>query len=705
MKERTARRFARGWWLLTMVLLVFAVVLASLSHGEVKTDWFGVVTILIGMTAFATVGALIASRLPRNPIGWLFSLIAFGFILWGFRGSYVVYALIASPGSLPWVTFVAWLGSWIPLLAITSIPFVFLLFPDGRPPSRRWRPVAWIALGGTGLVILGNILVPGKLGGFEDEARVHIANPTGIQALHGVANGLLTVGPLAVIVAGVASLLALVLRFRRARGEERLQLRWLAYVAAATAAVLLIGIAAGLAGVDLGNVLFPAFFMLVLIGTPVASGIAILKYRLLDLDIVIKKTVVFGAVIALITAVYLGVVVLVGPGVGGGRGDVASLVATFIVVLAFQPVSRWARRLADRLVYGGRATPYEVLSGLSDRLGASYSTEDVLPRLVQIVAAGTGATQAGVWLRVGPDLRCAANWPAGPDGAAGDVRLAGDDLPPFPGMDHAFAVRHQGELLGALTVAVPASDPLTPSQEKLLNDLAAQAGLVLRNVRLVEDLRASRQRIVAAQDERAKALERNLHDGAQQQLVALAVKARLMESVIRKDPEKAIALARKVGEEAGDALENLRDLAHGIYPPLLADKGLAAALEAQARKSAFPIAVMADGVGRFPQEIESAVYFSCLEALQNVAKYAEATGAVVRVASTGGELTFEVADDGVGFDASSIRFGTGLQGMADRLDALGGAIEIRSAPGEGTTVSGRVPSASSLRPSVDLGGS
>jgi signal transduction histidine kinase len=408
---------------------------------------------------------------------------------------------------------------------------------------------------------------------------------------------------------------------------------------------------------------------------------------------VIKKTVVFGAVVVLITAVYLAVVVLVGPRVGGERSDVASLAATIIVVLAFQPVSRWARRLADRLVYGGRATPYEVLSGLSDRLGASYSTEDVLPRLVQIVAAGTGATQAGVWLRVGQDLRCAASWPAGPDGAAGNVRLAGDDLPLFPGMGHAFAVRHQGELLGALTVAVSPSDPLTPSQEKLLHDLAAQAGLVLRNVRLVEDLRASRQRIVAAQDERAKTLERNIHDGAQQQLVALAVKARLMESMVPKDPEKAMAMAREVGDEAGDALENLRDLARGIYPPLLADRGLAAALEAQARKSTVPVDVIAEGLGRFPQEIEAAVYFSCLEALQNVAKYAGGAGAVVHLAAAGGELTFEVADDGVGFDASSTGYGTGLQGMADRIEALGGTLEVRSVAGEGTEITGRVPSA------------
>lgn len=698
MNERTTVRLAQAWWLLTMGLLVLTIVLSFLTSGQERGDWFSA-AILIPMVGLASVGELIASRHPRNPIGWLFSGIAFGIVLVGFREGYVVYALFTSPGSLPGATFVAWLGSWVPLLTITTIPFVFLLFPDGSPPSKRWRVVGWIAVVGSGLIALGNILVPGKLGGFSF-GRVHIMNPTGIDGLETVANGLITVGGICLIIASVASVTALVLRFRRARGEERQQLRWLAYVAAAAATVPLIGIASVIAGVDIGNIVFPVFFLLLLVGVPAACGIAILKYRVLDLDIVIKKTVVFGAVVVLITAVYLAVVVWVGPKVGGKGSGVASLAATIIVVLAFQPVSRWARRLADRLVYGERATPYEVLSGLSDRFGASYSTEDVLPRLVQILAAGTGATQAGVWLRVGPDLRCAARWPSDADEAMADVRIAGDDLPEFPGMDHAFAVRHQGELLGALTVAVPPSDPLTPSQEKLLNDLAAQAGLVLRNVRLVEDLRASRQRIVAAQDERAKALERNLHDGAQQQLVALAVKVRLMESLIGKDPEKATDMAREVGADASDALENLRDLARGIYPPLLADKGLVAALQGQARKAAIPTEVRVENVGRYAQDVETAVYFCTLEALNNVAKYSGATRAEVRLAQTNGELTFEITDDGGGFDPSETAYGTGLQGMADRLDALGGTLEVRSAPGAGTTITGRVAGAEKIVPSV-----
>ncbi|MGZ4151902.1 MAG: sensor histidine kinase, partial [Actinomycetota bacterium] len=214
---------------------------------------------------------------------------------------------------------------------------------------------------------------------------------------------------------------------------------------------------------------------------------------------------------------------------------------------------------------------------------------------------------------------------------------------------------------------------------------------VLANVRLLEELRDSRRRIVAAQDERARKLERNIHDGAQQQLVALAVKQRLAESLVDRDPTKAKAMLADIQAETQEALETLRDLARGIYPPLLADKGLGAALTAQARKATLPVDVETDGIGRYPQEVEAAVYFCCLEALQNVSKYAQASRAAVRLSATDGVLRFEVRDDGAGFDPQVVSFGTGLQGMADRLDAIRGSLEVRSAPGEGTTLTGTVP--------------
>jgi signal transduction histidine kinase len=207
----------------------------------------------------------------------------------------------------------------------------------------------------------------------------------------------------------------------------------------------------------------------------------------------------------------------------------------------------------------------------------------------------------------------------------------------------------------------------------------------------LDDLRASRQRLVAAQDQERRRLERNLHDGAQQNLVALKVKLGLAEAFAEKDPAKARELVAELKSDADEALETLRDLARGIYPPLLADKGLVVALESQARKATLPVEVAADGVGRYPQEIEAAVYFCCLEALQNVQKYAGARKATVRLGDTDSRLTLEVEDDGHGFDANTAPRGSGLQNMADRLDSLGGSLDVVSSPGRGTSISAKVP--------------
>src|SRR5207249_3129997 len=202
------------------------------------------------------------------------------------------------------------------------------------------------------------------------------------------------------------------------------------------------------------------------------------------------------------------------------------------------------------------------------------------------------------------------------------------------------------ELLGAISIRMPPNEPLSPAGERLVANVASQAGLVLSNVQLIQELRASRQRLVAAQDAERRKLERNLHDGAQQQLVAVAVKQRLAAGLVTKDPAKAVELLSALQADTAEALENLRDLARGIYPPLLADQGLIAALAAQARKASVPVAVDADGLDRYPQELEAAVYFCCLEALQNVAKYAGATQVLVRLAAPDGHLVFEVHDDG-----------------------------------------------------------
>jgi signal transduction histidine kinase len=390
--------------------------------------------------------------------------------------------------------------------------------------------------------------------------------------------------------------------------------------------------------------------------------------------------------------VYLATVVGVGTLVGSSGQSpnvVLAVMATAIVAVAFQPVRAWAQRLANRLVYGERATPYQVLSDFSDRLAGTFGIRDLLPRMAQMLAEGAGAVRADIWLRVGKQLRAAGSWPAGDPPSP--VPLIDGRIQQMEGPDLVVPVLHQGELLGALTVSKRPGEPPTPIEEQLITDLAAQAGLVLSNVRLIEELRASRQRLVAAQDEERRKLERNLHDGAQQQLIALTVKQRLVEALIDESPDEAHRLLSETQADAVDALETLRDLARGIYPPLLVDRGLAVALEAQAKRSPIPIAVEAVGVSRYSPETEAAVYFSVLEGLQNVAKYSGASHAMVSLRGDNGRLSFEVTDDGVGFDPGTTGYGTGLQGMADRVAAIDGTLEVRSQPGAGTTIVGIVP--------------
>ena len=387
-------------------------------------------------------------------------------------------------------------------------------------------------------------------------------------------------------------------------------------------------------------------------------------------------------------------------GSSGRRPNVVlAVVATAIVAVAFQPVRAWAQRLANRFVYGERATPYHVLSDFSDRLAGTFDTSDLLPKMARMLAEATGAVRGGLWLCVGNQPRPAGSWPTGD--VPSPVPLTYGTIPGIEGRDLVVPVLHQGELLGALTVSKKPGDQPTPIEERLVTDLAAQAGLVLSNARLIEELRASRQRLVAAQDEERRKLERNLHDGAQQQLVALTVKQRLVEGMFDRNPDEAHRLMSELQADAVDALETLRDLARGIYPPLLADRGLAAALDAQARKSPVAVSIDSDGTGRYTQDVESAVYFCVLEALNNVAKYADASRVTVLLSERAGNLRFEVTDDGRGFDNGTAS-GTGLRGMADRLEAIGGGLQVTSEPGHGTSVVGEVPTHHSKSPGPDI---
>ena len=675
-------------WIVDLLLIASGLIVGSSSGGADEAIVLAPAAIL-----YATLGSRIVVRQNGNAIGWLLLLVGSGVAVEIFANPLVTLLVDADSGLGPYV---AWIADWAFIPTIGPLALIFLLFPDGRPPSPAWGRVGWVIVFSVATAWVAYALTPGPLNNFET-----IENPIAIPGAELVLGTLVALATLVALLASLSTAFGLRSRYRRSSGDERQQIRWLAAVGILSGAFLALWLLTIVVSLFLGAdpadtgafdfVVIPLLLLVVTVGlgVPVAVTVAIFRYRLWDLDIIVKKAVV-AFLLAIAIGAVLGLLVLGGVfGVVGAGAGLAPIVLGVGLGLLFVPLRRLARRIADRIVFGSRATPYEALTSFSSRLGETYSTEDVLPRMAQILGDATGARSVHVWLRVSDRFQPEAWWPE--DAPARDpIPAVGDELPTF-GADAAIPIRDRGELLGAISMSLPPSDPMNPRKQDLAQDMAAQAGLVLRNVALIEAVRESRRRIVTAQDERARALERNIHDGAQQQLVALSVKLRLAQQLVDRDPAKAQEMLADLQTQTNETLEDLRDLARGIYPPLLADQGLAAALQAQARRSSVAVEVHPDGVGRYRQDVESAVYFCCLEALNNVAKYADASHVDIRLSSSDGELRFEVTDDGRGFDRSITGYGTGLQGMSDRLDAIGGSIDIVSAPGEGTTVLGRLP--------------
>jgi signal transduction histidine kinase len=633
-----------------------------------------------------------------------------------FAQQYALRGLVDHPGSLTGAVYFAWLERWsLWFVFPAGIALVLLLFPTGRPASPRWRPLVWVSLACALLMVVGSMFSPGPM---SDALRppsgpgadFGTQNPFGIGALGGLLDLADGVGRIGAFLLILIAAVGLVIRLVRARGDERQQLKWVAYVGSVIAVAVLGTIFLG-AGRPFGLPGNPALqdlaFLVVLagfvVGLPVATAIAVLKYRLYDIDVVINKSLVYGALAVFITTVYVAIVVGIGRLVGtGGRPNLGlSILATALVAVAFEPVRERLQQVANRLVYGKRATPYEALSQFSERIASTISDEQVLPRLAQTIAESTGAAQAVIWAKEGTGNLTLASWPLPNGSSVRSPEVTGS----VSSSDHIVAVQHHGEVLGALSIRKARGDGVTPVDEKMLTDLASPAGVVLHNLQLNQELRArlaeisaqtaelqaSSARIIAAQDSTRRRLERNIHDGAQQHLVAIAVKLRLGATLAKRDPVRARRLLDELEVETQQALETLHALARGIYPPILRELGLESAIRAQGTMFSLPVEVSSIGLTRYPSEVEGAVYFCCLEALQNVAKHAKATWVRIRLEVAGGELVFSVDDDGVGFDPLRVRQGSGLQNISDRLAALGGHLAVVPGRSGGASLQGRVP--------------
>jgi signal transduction histidine kinase len=447
-----------------------------------------------------------------------------------------------------------------------------------------------------------------------------------------------------------------------------------------------------------------------------------------QVDRVLVHTVSATGLTAVVVLVYLVIVI----GLGRTPADtertllVLSMLAAAVAALAYVPARERLAETANRLVYGERHPPDEVLRTWGSRLSRSIPMDELLLQLAESLRKVLVLRRAEIWTGTPGRLELAVSVP---DREATPLLLGAEEQPVItragvtgnawlevwlPALleDRNNAqlrvapASHSGELLGLLVIERAADgDHFTDEDDRVLTELARQVGLALHNVQLDsalqeslenlkqanDDLRTSRARIVATGDAERRKIERNLHDGAQQHLVALAVNLRLAKDMLGDDPESAAEMLDALGDAVKETIQELRDLAHGIYPPLLMDAGLAEALRAAANRSPLSVGVDAEGLGRYSSELEAAVYFCCLEALQNAGKHAPEASVSIVLRETDGAVEFTVSDDGPGFDVAAATAGHGYVNMNDRLGAIGGVVEWRSAPGEGATIAGTIP--------------
>ena len=527
--------------------------------------------------------------------------------------------------------------------------------------------------------------------------------------------------------AAACALPAVRLRYLTAAARDRQRMQWMSVgaVAAADAALVVVVL----------HVLveWPADVLAVAAGCAIFLPLGMMAGELRGLGSWGGRLLVQVLSIAGFTTVVAAIYLVIVLGIGTAPSDSAdravlglSMLAAAVAAIGYLPARERLVAAATRFVYGAREAPDETLRTFGSRLTRAIPMDELLLQLAESLRKTMGLTSAEVYTGAGDVLERAA---AVPDTGPASIVVTARERPVVAragvsgnawtsvwlpavldgrgqSQVRVAPVSHAGELLGLIVVERPAAaDAFSEEDDRVLTELARQVGLAVHNARLdtelqttldelrkqADELRRSRARIVASGDAERRRVERNLHDGAQQHLVAMAVNLRLARDIIADDPSAAAELLDQLAEDVKATIQELRELAHGIYPPLLADSGLAEALRASGNRSPLAVSVTADGIGRYSPDIEAAVYFCCLEALQNAAKHAPQSQVAVRVWEASGGLLFSVIDNGPGFDAGRARGGHGFTNMADRLGAIGGTVRWESEPGHGARVLGSIP--------------
>jgi signal transduction histidine kinase len=653
---------ATAGWLLTAATVTSIFVMDAQLRGAGRTDLAtistnsGVIYIPVMFSA-ATVGVVVASRRPRHPVGWLFLALGLFVALSGAMDDYAGYGLLARPGSRPAAAFVANASGaiFMPWLAIVAL--VLYLTPTGRALSARWSRVAGVtAVSGTiGFVVAlfsrteldppfqavrNNLILPGS----------DVYGPT----IRGVSVSVLMLGL-------IASAVCMIIRFRRSTGTERRQLHWLALVAVPLPAFVVLAFATSMTHHPLGVNLATAGFVLLV---PVAAGLAVMQYHLYEVDRIISRAATYLVLSGLIAGAYVAVVILVGRWLGdvAQRSSIAAVLGTLAAVSVALPARRVVQETVDRRFNRRRFDAVQVVRRHLHDPVPGVSIDDVLRQ-----AAAQPDLHVAYW------VEDRSQWVSA-DGQAVETG------------EHSIEVRRAGRPVARVTAPPGADEDLVTvaAREALpeLDNARLRAAITLQLVEVQE----SRSRIAAAQLEERRRLERNLHDGAQQRLLATALN--LKAAQLNGEPIRLRDAVTAGIDEIQGAVADLRALAHGLHPAVLDDGGLIAALEDLAARTPDSIHLRA-AEARFPTDVEVTAWYIACEAIANAAKHAGAPSIAVTVdRDDRGGLVLQVDDDGVG---GADPDGRGLRGIADRAEAAGGTLTVGARPGGGTTVVARLP--------------